>query len=81
MEHPPPETRRQRRRRKFGEPNGKPILPPRSASVKKDSSGGPLWDPVIGMRLWTMGLFGDQSSFDFRRIIKILGRPVLEYRN
>ena len=80
-------TRRQIRALRFGH-----VLPadapPKLAAIRKrieepklKSRDGLTWDPVIGLRLWNVGLFGPDQSFHYLDIVRALGRPVLDYRH
>lgn len=75
------ETRRQRRERKYGPRAGKPNKPVCPVRPEPTVRQAPRWDPVLAMRLWNVGLFGDWREFDFRLIRKTLKRPCLPYRN
>jgi hypothetical protein len=80
-------TRRQIRALRFGHkvPADKTVAAVRkqveAIKLKRKPRDGITWDPVIGMRLWNVGLFGPDHTFQYRQIIIALRRPVLDYRS
>ena len=78
-------TRRQIRALRFGhklpDDLAAKVKATEAQELRRKSRDGLTWDPVIGLRLWNVGLFGPDRAFRYNNIIRALGRPVLDYRH